>query len=730
MKAALRIFASLIVFSFLAMPLTHASQASDLLQTDENIDVTFYHIALDIDIENKTISGDVNIELKSLIDNLTEVKLNLHEALALTAVGENASSFSREGNILSLVLDKSYNEGEPVSISISYGGVPPLAPGGTFGKGFRFDTHSDGIPAIATYSTPYLSHYWFPCKDGPSDKANSVWLDITIPEATYEGYELKAISNGVLTETTTEGGKKTFKWRHNHPIVPYYIMVAVSNYVHISSTYNNTTNGNSFPLDYYVFPYHQEEVMLNNVPTAFDTFISLFGDYPFKNEKFGFTQVAQNWSIENQTNPILGGMSAGWEVSMLHELSHAWFGNSITNQSWKHIWLSEGFATYASALFYEAAVGKARYMQHLSSLSSRYVDDRSLILDDDSDYNTIFHTIYFHKGAWVLHMLRGYLGDAVALNCIKSFAESTEFKYGHATTEDFIAHCTTVSGLDLTTFFEQWVYGKGYPEYHYEFYSDSERGKGGLTLSQVQSDLDASRREVFEMYIELKFHFQDGTSSTQRVFNNLKAQTFEFDFTKKIVKVEIDPNNWILRQNTISNSAELIGFDIPDQTNSLIDRENMTITVSMPYGTDISALVPSIILIDDKASVSPESGLAQDFSAGDLFYTVSAESGTVKENWTVKLILDPSTGLDEASSSKASLYPNPTSGLVKLRAASPLRTIDIYTIEGLLVNSLIYDDASEATIDLARYANRMLIIKAMFSDQSSSVFKVVVKTNN
>ncbi|HBX87796.1 MAG TPA: hypothetical protein DEG09_04170, partial [Marinilabiliaceae bacterium] len=174
------------------------------------------------------------------------------------------------------------------------------------------------------------------------------------------------------------------------------------------------------------------------------------------------------------------------------------------------------------------------------------------------------------------------------------------------------------------------------------------------------------------MYVELKFHFQDGTSSTQRVFNNLKSQTFEFDFTKKIVKVEIDPNNWILRQNTISHSAELIGFDIPDQTNSLIDRENMTITVSMPYGTDISALVPSITLIDDKATVSPESGLAQDFSAGDLFYTVSAESGTVKENWTVKLILDPSTGLAEASSSKASLYPNPTSGLVKLRAASPL----------------------------------------------------------
>jgi aminopeptidase N len=133
-----------------------------------------------------------------------------------------------------------------------YSGVPTVATGTV--KGFRIDTRNStvSIPTIATLSTPYLAHYWYPCKDGPTDKANSVWVDITIPEGSYNGYDLMAVSNGLLVETTSSGGKKTFKWRHNYPIVPYYVMVAVSNYRTINDTYS--ANGHNFPLTYYVFP--------------------------------------------------------------------------------------------------------------------------------------------------------------------------------------------------------------------------------------------------------------------------------------------------------------------------------------------------------------------------------------------------------------------------------------------------------------------------------------------
>jgi aminopeptidase N len=126
-----------------------------------------------------------------------------------------------------LTIDESVPDDDIVSVSISYEGQPPLATGSAIAKGFRFDTNLDGAPAIATYCTPYLAHYWFPCKDGPTDKADSIKVDITIPQETYNGETLKGVSNGVLVNHVVVDGKETFYWVHNYPITPYYILVAV-----------------------------------------------------------------------------------------------------------------------------------------------------------------------------------------------------------------------------------------------------------------------------------------------------------------------------------------------------------------------------------------------------------------------------------------------------------------------------------------------------------------------
>lgn len=622
-------------------PISLATSA-EVLQTDNNIDVTFYHIAVDIDITSKTISGDTYIELVPVTDGLTQVKLNFHSGFTITNVMEEEvslpnTSYTWVGDILTINLTKSYNTSETVKIRILYNGEPPLAEGSYIDKGFRFDqyTSSKGttIPAIATFSTPYLSHYWFPCKDGTTDKANSVWVDITLPDVSYDGKQLIGVSNGLMTGETTDGAKRTFKWQHNHPIVPYYIMVAASNYEKLQVIYNK--NGHNFPIEHYVFPNHSVAASdgVSFLPEVFDTFISYFGDYPFKDEKFGFTQIAVEAGIENQTNPIMFSLDQIWRVNMIHELSHMWFGTSITNITWQHVWLNEGFATYAEALYHEDNGSIESYHSHLNSMSVRFNKNEPIYLADDSDYKSIFNEIAYKKGAWVLHMLRKYIGDELFFSCIKSYAQGDQFLYKHASTEDFRDHCESISGVDLDTFFDQWIYDKGYPVYTNSYSSNPSENTITLNIVQKQKEL-YSLREVFEMYLDVKFYFSDGTTQIERVLNNTKEQEYTFTSNKIITNVEIDPEQWVIRES-LSNQKKIVSFEIPGQVSAIIDELASTIIVTLPEGTETSALLP-IITVSDKATISPASETPVDLSDNVEVYTVTAEDHTTK-NYTLSL---------------------------------------------------------------------------------------------
>ncbi|SKC09200.1 M1 family aminopeptidase, partial [Alkalitalea saponilacus] len=622
-----------------------SSPAEDLLETDENIDIRFYHLHIDVDIENEKIYGDVYIELTA-VNNLNQVVLNLHSDFEITSVGEDATSWTLENNLLTLGLNSSFNVGETVKLRIVYNGNPPLAPGRFINKGFRFDRHSNQtVPAIANYSTPYLSHYWFPCKDGPTDKADRVWVDITIPDESYNGQPLMAVSNGVLLNDNppVENGKRTFQWRHEHPIVPYYILVAVSNYVLIEDQYENTVNGNSFPLEFYAYP--QDIVDANSAMVKMhdimDAFIHYFGDYPFADEKFGMTQVPLSWAIENQTNPIIGGFGENWADIIVHETSHMWFGASITNQTWQHVWLNEGFATYAEALYKEFSsdFNIEEYHTRMRAMEKRFNDFPNLYLSDDSNYDYIFEEIYYEKGAWLLHMLRGQLGDELFFDCIKSYAQNPNFRFGHATTEDFRDHCQAISGKDLTTFFQQWVYDFAFPIYSYDYLTDDVSGETTFTLFQRQNAIWGDR-EVFEMEVDIKFNFDDGTSVIERVVNNAVEQQFTFNFGKAIQQIEIDPDEWIIREIR-SHKKEILAFNVPEQISSEINQEEQTITITVPFGTDLSQITPTIEL-SEKASVAPESGTPVDFSEGNVVFTVRAEDRTTKE-YTVIIEMAPNS---------------------------------------------------------------------------------------
>ncbi len=517
-------------------------ERSARIQPDTSFDVRFYHLQVDIAVGSSWIDGKLRCDFDAVSDGLEHIALNLHRSLPVDSITGNVSGFTAGGDTIFVDLDRPYGAGEPASVTVHYRGEPELAGGY---KGLRYETHAGGEPVIATLSTPFLAHYWWPCKDGPGDKPDSVYIDIAVPDTSIGGQELIAVSNGVLDTVLQVGGKKVFRWRERYPIVPYYVMAAVSNYRHYRQDYEGA-EGESFPLDYYIFAEDYESAVtgVEDVPEVMDFFSGLFGTYPFETEKYGMTQLGYYGAIENQTNTIINNMSSGWFDVTVHELAHMWFGDMITCRDWHHGWLNEGFATYSEALWAEHTGGFTAYLENMAQ--NEHLSGGTLYLQDITDPFNIFISIIYRKGAYVLHMLRGVLGDEIFFDALKSYALNTALRYGHAVTEDFQAVCEAESGMDLDFFFDQWVYDEYYPRYEYGWSQDPGTFEATVTIRQVQESY--GWRPVFEMPVQIEFTFETDADTVVTVWNDSQVEHYDFSFDEPLRIVALDPDGWILRQ--------------------------------------------------------------------------------------------------------------------------------------------------------------------------------------
>ncbi|MEY4928118.1 MAG: hypothetical protein RI894_2556, partial [Bacteroidota bacterium] len=244
--------------------------------------VLHYTINVEPTLDKPYLKGEVVGDFVSTSDNLTGITLNLHTQYKVAKV-EGASSFQQEkNNTLTVVLPAAKRFAEEFRLTISYEGEPPLVANGTIKKGLRWEKHNDGKdPIIANLSTPFLAYLWYPCKDGPSGKIqNGVNVNITVPEIQFNEVDVVGVSNGVLREVVKKNGKVTYKWEHNYPIVPYYVMCAVSNFQKLQQDYTDPY-GNKFPLEYYVFKEHVNDAKAGtaDMPKVMDFFSTTFGEY-------------------------------------------------------------------------------------------------------------------------------------------------------------------------------------------------------------------------------------------------------------------------------------------------------------------------------------------------------------------------------------------------------------------------------------------------------------------
>lgn len=293
-------------------------------------DITFYDIDLKIDPGDSTITGKVGVQGISLISSLSMVELDLSSGLNIESVKNeqgNDLSYTHDSNLLSVTLNNSVSNGNSFNIIIDYNGKPQSSDFGSFG----FDEYplNSGVPMIWSLSEPYGARDWWPCKDTPNDKADSVNISLEVPSG------LIAASNGTLVDTEVNGDWITYHWQERYPIATYLVSVAIHPYKFFLDWYKYSPTG-SMRLEYYVFPDNYDKVQNNYALTKdmIGALASRFGEYPFIKEKYGHAEFTWGGGMEHQTLSSMGGYS---EALIAHELAHQWWGNMVTCANFHHM---------------------------------------------------------------------------------------------------------------------------------------------------------------------------------------------------------------------------------------------------------------------------------------------------------------------------------------------------------------------------------------------------------
>ena len=533
-----------------------ASKARIAYPGDDKIDVTYYKLNLNLSHAQQYLKGEATIGFKAK-SAISSFFLDLRNILKVDSVklASKKLGFLQDASKVTITLDKQYTENQTISVIVYYQGKPASSGFGSF----SFATHGNTQqPVVWSLSEPYGAPDWFPCKDTPSDKADSSDVWITMPK------EFVSVSNGTLMQVLdNKDNTKTYQWKNRYPIAHYLISIACSNYIEYKNYFKySTTNGtppDSMVITHYVYPETftaTTKTQLDQTPFMLKLFSEKFGLYPFIKEKYGHAQCDFGGGMEHQTCTSIN--SYGGSL-VAHELAHQWFGDKITCKNWENIWLNEGFATYAEAIYAEALGGKSSYQTNINAnITKAKKAVGSVYVQNISSESEIFsNNRSYAKGAIVLHMLRGIVGEEKFFKILQNYLVSS-VAYNSAVTEDFQKVAEETTGLKLDYFFKEWIYGESYPKYTYGWTVNDATAMLNLTINQTKNTIP----EYFSMPVDIKIVTSQGESITT-VFIDKASHLIQIAKPAgEVTQVVFDPDNKILKDVTeVKISSSITGTE-------------------------------------------------------------------------------------------------------------------------------------------------------------------------
>ncbi|MCZ2224245.1 MAG: T9SS type A sorting domain-containing protein [Chitinophagales bacterium] len=573
------------------------TNAVSYTQASDNFSVYYCKFIWKINPSIRYIDGAATLYL-NILKNTDNIVLDLSNTLNIDSVifRNQSINFQKLSNdALKIFFNTNINATQKDSITIYYKGVP----GNSGFDSFVQSTHNN-VPVIWTLSEPFGSKDWFPCRNGLDNKIDSLDIYIIHPSA------YKATTNGILQSVQTNAGLTTTFYKHRYPIAPYLIAFSVTNFLVIN---DHIQLGNiSLPFNTYAYP--ESITNFQNIAqatkNAMQLFHETFGSYPFINEQYGHTQFLWGGGMEHQTNTFISSTDINL---MAHELAHQWFGDKITCGSWQDIWLNEGFATFGANYYFEKfdSIGfRTLINNQLNNITSQPAG--SVFVQDSTDFGRIFSSrLTYNKGAFVVRMLRFTLGDSLFFTAIKNYLNDPKLQYSFAKTADIRKHIEAVSHQDFSWFFNQWIYGEGYPSFKVTWTQNNDNW-AKIKISQTTSHNSVS------------------------FFKTPLALTFKNATQQKTIIVQCNDNNyetWI----DIGFSADTV---LIDKDKQLISKNNSTLKTQPIFSTidDIVVYpnpVTSNLFIGFKAPVARKIQVQLFNSVGQLMFNKEFNMSEYKE---------------------------------------------------------------------------------------------------
>lgn len=489
-------------------------------------DVTDYTVRLSVSDSSDVIFMHETIVLFRA-DYSDTMYLDLSESMLVSKleVNNSAVQFDRRGSVV--IIPPKSSSTLKSEIDIWFFGKPT--------DGLIIGKNKYGQRTFFADNWPNRAKQWMACNDHPSDKALFSFY-VTAPS------HYKVVANGKFMGMNDLGNSYSqWVYKSSLPLPTKVAVVGIANL-----QWKEVATVNDVPVISAVYPQNSSKALydLDLAPEILTYFDSLIAPYEF--EKLINVQSTTRFGGMENAGCIfydereLNGKRTS-EPLIAHEIAHQWFGNSVTESDWEHLWLSEGFATYLTNMYLEKKYGRNRFLDQMKMDRERVISfsrkhDKPMVDIRYGDLNRMLNPNVYQKGSWVLHMLRSILGDSLFLQGMRDYYFS--FRLGNADSEDFKNAMEISSGIDLGVFFENWLYKKDHPIL--KTVLDQTENQKVFIVRQTQE-------EIFQFSLKVQFELENGELKTNSFEITEREEIIPLpSYAMKIFSYKLDPDTQLL----------------------------------------------------------------------------------------------------------------------------------------------------------------------------------------
>jgi aminopeptidase N len=495
-------------------------------------DLTYYHLDIKVDPDNRYISGKNTIQYK-VLENNSVIQIDLQTPLKITKVIQNGETLQVQdvGNAHFIKLIQKQDIGSVQSVDVYYEGYPKEAANAPWDGGFSWDKDKNGNHFVATSCQGLGASVWWPNKDHMYDEVDSMLISVNVPK------NLMNVSNGRLRKIEEFTDTKTYHWFVTNPINNYGVNVNIGDYVHFSEVYDGISG--NLDMDYYVLRDNLEKAKehFKEAPKMMKAFEHWFGPYPFYKDGYKLVE-APYLGMEHQSSVTYGNhykngylgsdlSGTGWGLKfdfiIIHESGHEWFANNITDVDIADMWIHEGFTCYSENLFLDYYYGKKASAEYVIGLRKNIKNDKPII--GHYNVNNEGSGDMYYKGANILHTLRQLIEDDEKWRLILRGLNSA-FYHQTVSTKQIEDYLSNETGIDLTEFFNQYLRTTKIPTLEYAIHKNILKYRWENIV------------EKFDMPIQVTINGEE-----QWLFPNSEWKTLTMN--SKNASFEIDPDFYV-----------------------------------------------------------------------------------------------------------------------------------------------------------------------------------------